>query len=47
MKGNGLTVDDKTTWQKLKDLDKMTTAETVKEVYEFASGIYDLVGALT
>ena len=47
MKGNGLTVDDKTTWQKLKELDKMTAAETVKEVYEFASGIYDLVGALT
>ena len=47
MKGNGLTVDDKTTWQKLKELDKMTMAESVKEIYEFASGVYDLVGALT
>ena len=47
MKGNGLTVDDKTTWQKLKELDKMTIGESTKEIFEFAKGIYELVGALT
>lgn len=46
MKGNGLTVDDRTTLQKLKDLDKLTMASSAKEVYDFASGIYDLIGEL-
>ena len=46
MAGNGLTIDDKTTLQKIKELDKMTIATEVKEMLTLANGVKGLVSAL-
>jgi hypothetical protein len=47
MAGNGLTIDDRTTLDKLKALDKMTMAETGKELYSNVKAVYELVSAVT
>lgn len=44
MKGNGLEIDDRTTIQKLKELDKMSILETGKEI---ASAIKTIQGTIT
>lgn len=46
MAGNGLTIDDKTTIQKLKELDKATIVAEAKEMITLANGIKGLVTAL-
>ncbi len=46
MAGNGLTIDDKTTLQKIKELDKATILAEAKEVITLANGIKGLVEAL-
>ncbi|MDB5819010.1 MAG: hypothetical protein JWQ11_2650 [Rhizobacter sp.] len=47
MTGNGLTIDDRTTLDKLKALDKMTIGETGKELYSNIKAVYELVSAVT
>lgn len=46
MAGNGLTIDDKTTIQKIKELDKATIVAEAKEMITLANGIKGLVTAL-
>ncbi|RZI82211.1 MAG: hypothetical protein EOP38_16660 [Rubrivivax sp.] len=46
MAGNGLTIDDKTTLQKIKELDKATILAEAKEMITLANGIKGLVTAL-
>lgn len=46
MAGNGLTIDDKTTLQKIKELDKMTIIAEIKEMATLANGVKGLVTAL-
>ena len=46
MAGNGLTIDDKTTIQKIKELDKATIVAEAKEMITLANGIKGLVSAL-
>jgi hypothetical protein len=46
MAGNGLTIDDKTTLQKIRELDKMTIIAEIKEMATLANGVKGLVTAL-
>lgn len=46
MAGNGLSIDDRTTLQKIKELDKMTIATEVKEMFTLANGIKAMVQVL-
>lgn len=46
MTGNGLTIDDRTTLDKLREFDKLTIATTVQELYTNISAVHDLVSAL-
>jgi len=47
MAGEGMEIDDRTTLQKLKELDKLTIASEIKDIYSFASGIKDLISAVS
>jgi hypothetical protein len=46
MQGNGLTIDDRTTIDKLKELDKTTLASSAQEIASNIKSIYELVSAL-
>ncbi|HEX5371603.1 MAG TPA: hypothetical protein VFW84_02605 [Aquabacterium sp.] len=46
MAGNGLTIDDRTTLQKIKELDKATIVAEIKEVATLANAVKGLVEAL-
>lgn len=47
MKGNGLTIDERTTFDKLKALDKMTVVETAADLYSSIKSVTSLLAMAT
>lgn len=47
MAGNGLNIDDRTTIDKLKEMDKLTVASTAQEIYSHISSVHELITSLS